>query len=106
MSVNPYDAAILDMDGVVTQTAVLHAQAWKRMFDTYLQGREEGSGRDIEPFDIDADYRAYVDGKPRYDGVRSFLQARGVDLPEGDPSDPPACETICGLGNCKNEMFH
>jgi alpha,alpha-trehalase len=100
MRVNRYDAAILDMDGVITQTATLHAQAWKRMFDSYLQDR------DVEPFDSDADYRTYVDGKPRYDGVRSFLQARGIDLPEGDPDDPPDRETICGLGNLKNEMFH
>jgi trehalose 6-phosphate phosphatase len=98
MNVKRYDAAILDMDGVVTQTATLHAQAWKRMFDTYLQGR------DVEPFDSYADYRAYVDGKPRYDGVRSFLQARGIDLPEGEPNDPPERETICGLGNLKNEV--
>jgi len=100
MSMKWYDAAILDMDGVVTQTATLHAQAWKRMFDTYLQGR------DVAPFDSRADYRAYVDGKPRYDGVRSFLQARGIDLPEGDPNDPPGRGTICGLGNLKNKMFH
>jgi trehalose 6-phosphate phosphatase len=100
MSVKRYAATILDMDGVVTQTATLHAQAWKRMFNTYLQGR------DVAPFDSHADYRAYVDGKPRYDGVRSFLQARGIDLPEGDPNDPPERETICGLGNLKNKMFH
>jgi trehalose-phosphatase len=106
MTVDRYDAVILDMDGVITQTAVLHAQAWKRMFDAYLQSREDGDQRDFEPFDIETDYRAYVDGKPRYDGVRSFLQARGISLPEGDPDDPPERETISGLGNRKNEMFH
>jgi len=106
MRANRFDAVILDMDGVITQTATLHAQAWKRMFDTYLQGRRGEAGRMEEPFDSDADYRAYVDGKLRYDGVRSFLQARGINLPEGDPSDPPQRETICGLGNRKDEMFH
>ena len=106
MHVDRYDAAILDMDGVITQTATLHAQAWKRTFDAFLQDRGGAAGQDAEPFDSDADYRAYVDGKPRYDGVRSFLQARGIDLPEGDPSDPPERETVCGLGNRKNEVFH
>jgi alpha,alpha-trehalase len=106
MTVNQYAAAILDMDGVITQTATLHAQAWKCTFDAFLQGREGVTGQDYEPFDSDTDYRAYVDGKPRYDGVRSFLQARGIDLPEGDPSDPPERETVCGIGNRKNEVFH
>ena len=103
---NRYDAAILDMDGVITQTATLHAQAWKRMFDAYLQSRSGSADQDYEPFDSDTDYRTYVDGKPRYDGVRSFLQARGIDLPEGNPNDPPERETVYGLGNRKNEVFH
>lgn len=106
MNLELYDAVILDMDGVITQTATLHAQAWKRMFDTYLQSRGGQPGRPYEPFDIATDYREYVDGKPRYDGVRSFLRARGITLPEGDPSDAPERETVCGLGNRKNEMFH
>ena len=106
MRVNHYDAAILDMDGVVTQTATLHARAWKRMFDAFLQSRSEETGQDYEPFDSEADYRAYVDGKPRYDGVRSFLQARGIALPEGDPNDAPGRQTIYGLGNRKNALFH
>jgi trehalose 6-phosphate phosphatase len=106
MQADKYDAAILDMDGVITQTATLHAQAWKRMFDAYLAQRGKQEGRSYEPFDSAADYRQYVDGKPRYDGVRSFLRARGIDLPEGDSSDAPERETICGLGNRKNELFH
>jgi alpha,alpha-trehalase len=101
-----YDAAILDMDGVITQTATLHAKAWKRMFDTYLESGDGEATRRGGPFDVRTDYRAYVDGKPRYDGVRSFLQARGIELPEGYPSDPPESETICGLGNRKNEIFN
>jgi trehalose 6-phosphate phosphatase len=106
MQAHKYDAAILDMDGVITQTATLHAQAWKRMFDAYLAQRGKQEGRSYEPFDSAADYRQYVDGKPRYDGVRSFLRARGIALPEGDPSDAPEQETICGLGNRKNALFH
>jgi alpha,alpha-trehalase len=99
-------AAILDLDGVITQTAHLHAQAWKQMFDVFLQARNERTGEDHAPFDAEADYDEYVDGKLRYDGVRSFLESRGIALPEGNPSDPPDAETICGLGNRKNEIFH
>ena len=106
MANRPFDAAILDMDGVITQTARLHAQTWKRMFDEYLAGRGERDGRNYAPFDADADYRKYVDGKPRYDGVRSFLQARGIVLSDGEPRDPPDLETVCGLGNRKNVLFH
>jgi len=96
-----YDAMILDLDGVVTRTAALHAQAWKQVFDDFFSRR----GGDFEPFDIARDYRRYVDGKPRYDGVRSFLASRGIALPEGAPSDPPKTETVCGLGNRKDELF-
>ncbi|MBE9129408.1 MULTISPECIES: trehalose-phosphatase [unclassified Coleofasciculus] len=105
MNNNPYKAAILDLDGVITQTARLHARAWKQMFDDYLQQHSEGEGENHTPFDIDADYNKYVDGKPRYDGVRSFLASRGIELPQGNPDDPPGKETICGLGNRKNEIF-
>ncbi|MBW3543779.1 MAG: beta-phosphoglucomutase family hydrolase, partial [Planctomycetes bacterium] len=94
------------MDGVITQTAVLHAQAWKQMFDRFLAARAERTGEKLAPFDADTDYRRYVDGKPRYDGVRSFLESHGIRLPEGDPDDPPDAETICGLGNRKNVLFH
>jgi beta-phosphoglucomutase family hydrolase len=97
-------ACLFDLDGVLTQTAKVHAAAWKQMFDEFLRARAERRGEEFEPFDKLADYDAYVDGKPRYDGVRSFLQSRGIDLPEGDPSDRPDAETIHGLGNRKNEL--
>lgn len=101
MNDNQYQAAILDLDGVITQTARQHARAWQQMFDRYLQQQR----KEHAPFDIDADYHKYVDGKPRYDGVRSFLESRGIELPQGSPDDPPGKETICGLGNRKNELF-
>ncbi len=99
-----FDAVLFDLDGVLTETATLHAAAWTRMFDTFLRSRAEASGEPLELFDIDDDYRRYVDGKPRYDGVRSFLASRGIELPEGEPSDPPIFETVAGLGNRKNEL--
>ena len=102
ISAQAFDLVIFDLDGVITKTAELHAAAWKRLFDSYLQRRQ---GTDAEPFDADADYRAYVDGKPRYDGVKSFLASRGITLPYGDPGDDPMKETICGLGNAKNQAF-
>lgn len=97
-------ACLFDLDGVLTQTARVHAQAWKEMFDAFLRERSERGGEPFVPFDPVADYSAYVDGKPRYDGVRSFLASRGIQLPEGDPSDPPSAETVFGLGNRKNEL--
>jgi alpha,alpha-trehalase len=100
-----YDAAILDMDGVITRTARAHAIAWKKMFDDYLRERSEREGTDFVPFDDRKDYYRYVDGKPRYDGVRSFLESRGIELPLGTPEDPPEEETVCGLGNRKNRYF-
>jgi len=101
-----FHAAIFDMDGVITQTAKVHARAWKRMFDEYLQRRGEREGESHESFDIDEDYRRYVDGKPRYEGARSFLASRGIAISDGDPDDPPDKETVCGLGNRKNQLFH
>ena len=98
-------AVIFDLDGVVTDTASVHAAAWKRMFDTYLQERSRRTGEPFRPFDIDRDYREYVDGKPRYDGVRDFLRSRGITLAEGDSADPPDAETIRGLGNRKDRYF-
>jgi len=92
------------MDGVITDTAGIHAAAWKSMFDEYLQRLAKEKGEPFRPFDLAADYRAHVDGKPRYDGVRDFLESRGLTLPEGAPSDPPAAETVCGLGNRKDEL--
>lgn len=105
ISADDFDAVIMDMDGVVTRTAALHAEAWKAVFDAYLKAREvRGEGR-YAPFDLIDDYRRHVDGKPRYAGVASFLAARGIAIPYGDPSDSPRRETICGLGNRKNEAF-
>jgi beta-phosphoglucomutase family hydrolase len=97
-------AGLFDLDGVLTQTAKVHAAAWKEMFDAYLRERATRTGEQFVPFDPVADYDQYVDGKPRYEGVRSFLAARGIELPEGDPNDPPDAETIHGLGNRKNEI--
>lgn len=93
------DAVIFDMDGVVTDTASVHAAAWKDVFDEFLRPRG-----DPVPFSGE-DYRRYVDGRPRYDGVRGFLASRGITLPEGDPSDPPDRQTVCGVGNRKNARF-
>lgn len=101
---NAIDAVVFDMDGVVTRTASVHAAAWKKLFDDYLEQRAGAQG-DWKPFDSDADYRVYVDGKARYDGVRSFLASRDIHLPEGDPADSPDAETVCGLGNRKNGYF-
>jgi beta-phosphoglucomutase family hydrolase len=97
-------ACLFDLDGVLTQTAKVHAAAWKQMFDEYLRRRAEQRGEKFVPFDKVRDYDEYVDGKPRYDGVRSFLSSRGIDLPQGTPQDPPDAETIDGLGNRKNEI--
>ena len=97
-------ACLFDMDGVVTQTAVVHAAAWKEMFDEFLRTRASQTGTEFVPFDSHADYDAYVDGKPRLDGTRSFLESRGIDLPEGTPNDPPGTPTVYGLSNRKNDL--
>ncbi len=97
-------ACLFDLDGVLTETAKVHDRAWKQTFDEYLRRRAERSGEPFTEFDPVGDYDAYVDGKPRYDGVRSFLESRGITLPEGRPSDPPDAETICGIGNRKNTL--
>jgi beta-phosphoglucomutase family hydrolase len=94
-----FDAALFDLDGVLTPTAEVHMRAWGQMFSTYFV--EHG----IEPPYTDADYFAHVDGKPRYDGVRAALASRGIELPEGDPGDAPGTQTVCGLGNTKNALF-
>lgn len=99
-----FDAVLFDLDGVLTDTAKIHAASWKKMFDDFLARWSLEGGRPLRPFDIATDYRRYVDGKLRYDGVRSFLESRGISLPYGDPRDPPNRETICGLGNRKDEM--
>jgi beta-phosphoglucomutase family hydrolase len=97
-------ACLFDLDGVLTRTAKVHAAAWKEMFDAYLRARAARTGEELVPFDAVADYDEYVDGKPRYDGVRSFLASRGIELPEGEKDDPPSAETVRGLGNRKNEL--
>ncbi len=97
-------ACLFDLDGVLTQTAKVHAAAWKQMFDEYLRERAEREGEKFVAFDREQDYDEYVDGKPRSDGVRSFLQSRGIELPSGAPDDPPDAETVDGLGNRKNEL--
>ena len=101
---DPITACLFDLDGVLTQTAKVHAAAWKQMFDEYLRQRATARGEQFVPFDPVRDYDEYVDGKPRYDGVRSFLTSRGIELPQGTPSDTPDAETIDGLGNRKNEI--
>jgi beta-phosphoglucomutase family hydrolase len=95
---------LFDLDGVLTQTAKVHALAWKQMFDAYLRGQADESGGDFAPFDATRDYNEYVDGKQRADGVRSFLDSRGIKLPDGRPTDPPDAATINGLGKRKNEI--
>jgi beta-phosphoglucomutase family hydrolase len=98
------DAVIFDLDGVITDTAGVHTHAWKRLFDNVLAERAEASGETFVEF-TEQDYLDHVDGKPRYDGVRSFLASRGFELPEGSPDDPPDVQTVCGLGNRKNRHF-
>ncbi|WP_432866351.1 beta-phosphoglucomutase family hydrolase [Microbispora rosea] len=95
---------LFDMDGVLTRTARIHAAAWKEMFDEYLRDRAAATGTPFVPFDEAGDYERYVDGKKRLDGTRGFLLARGIDLPEGRPDDPPGMPTVNGLSNRKNEL--
>jgi beta-phosphoglucomutase family hydrolase len=97
-------ACLFDLDGVLTKTAKVHAAAWKEMFDAYLRERSARTGEPFVPFDAVAEYDQYVDGKPRYEGVQSFLASRGIELPRGVPNDPPQAETVDGLGNRKNEI--
>ena len=100
-----YEAVIFDLDGVITKTALVHAQAWKAMFDEYLKLREERDKEPFAEFTHEKDYLPFVDGKPRYQGVQSFLESRGIQIPFGDPEDSPETETVCGLGNKKNIHF-
>jgi beta-phosphoglucomutase family hydrolase len=97
-------AFLFDLDGVLTETAVVHAAAWQEMFDQYLKQRAQQTGEQFTPFDTVADYDRYVDGKPRDDGTRSFLESRGIHLPEGSPDDPAGAPTVHGLGKLKNEI--
>jgi beta-phosphoglucomutase family hydrolase len=98
-------ACLFDLDGVLTDTASVHTKAWKEMFDAFLSQRAERTGEEFVPFDPESDYRKYVDGKKREDGVRSFLESRNIELPEGDPDDAGEDDTINGLGTRKNDMF-
>ncbi len=98
-----YDAALFDLDGVLTPTAQVHMSAWERMFTDYLASRDDAG--ELTPY-RESDYFDYIDGKPRYDGVRAFLASRGIELPEGDPSDSTDQLTVCGLGNRKNDAFN
>ncbi|TYK47727.1 HAD family hydrolase [Actinomadura decatromicini] len=97
-------ACLFDLDGVLTRTAAVHAAAWKEMFDGYLRERARRTGEPFTEFDAVKDYGRYVDGKKREDGTRSFLESRGIELPEGGPDDPPEAETVRGLGNRKNAL--
>lgn len=111
MSKNPitrekYDAVLFDLDGVITATAKLHAACWKKMFDEYLEKRANQKGVPFTPFEIATDYKLYVDGKPRFDGVRDFIKSRDINLPEGTRDDSPEMETVGGLGNRKNELIN
>lgn len=105
LDMRAFDAAVFDLDGVVTRTAAVHAAAWKELFDAFLAHRAARTQGTFQPFDVEHDYRRYVDGKPRYEGVQSFLESRGIRLPYGQPDDPPDRETIYGLGNRKNQLF-
>jgi len=100
-----YDAALFDLDGVITRTAKVHSAAWKELFDDFLEKKAWHEDSERTPFDPVHDYQEYVDGKPRYEGVRSFLKSRKMELPLGDPSDPPGYDTVCALGNMKNTFF-
>jgi beta-phosphoglucomutase family hydrolase len=97
-------ACLFDLDGVLTDTASVHAAAWKQMFDDYLRARAQRDGTPFEPFDVKADYGPYVDGKPRLAGTAAFLRSRGIELPEGGPGDPPGAETIYALATKKNDL--
>ena len=98
-----FDAALFDMNGVLTDTARIHAASWKKTFDGFLKQRAQTTGEPFRPFEME-DYELDVDGRPRYDGVRNFLESRGIKLPEGRPEDPSDRKMVCGLGNRKNEM--
>ena len=115
LSPRDYDAVLFDLDGVLTNTAAVHAAAWKRLFDSFLKRHAEATGKPFVPFDIDSDYRLRVDGKPRYEGVKAFLESRGIQLPAGEPGDPPEaaarsgdatvadCRSVCSIeaGYCR-----
>jgi beta-phosphoglucomutase family hydrolase len=106
MKQHHFQAVIFDLDGVITDTAAVHSASWKLMFDEYLTILADRTDTTYQEFTHEGDYLPYVDGKPRFKGVASFLKSRGIDLPFGSPNDPPSKETICGLGNRKNQLFN
>ena len=101
-----YEAVLFDMDGVITDTVSIHATCWKTMFDEFLQKWATRNATPFRSFDVVTDYKLQVDGKPRYQGVRDFLNSRGIALPQGTPEDSSTAETVCGLGNRKNELVN
>jgi beta-phosphoglucomutase family hydrolase len=101
-----FEAVLFDLDGVLTDTASLHSEAWKQTFDEFLRQRAEASGEPFREFDIGEDYRRYVDGRPRYDGVRDFLHSRGIELPEGPEGAAPGFDSVRALGNRKDELVN
>jgi len=101
-----FESVIFDMDGVITKTATVHAKAWKKIFDDYMRERSEKLGEEFKEFDKNKDYLQFVDGKPRYKGVQSFLKSRKISVPFGKPEDPETKETCCGIGNRKNVVFN
>jgi beta-phosphoglucomutase-like phosphatase (HAD superfamily) len=104
-STHSFDAAIFDLDGVVTESATVHSRAWKAMFDDYLRSRQQRLGEPLREFTHEGDYLPYVDGKPRVKGIESFLASRGIKLPTGDPNDDETKETLWGLSAKKNNLF-
>ncbi|MEL6778046.1 MAG: beta-phosphoglucomutase family hydrolase [Cyanobacteria bacterium J06597_16] len=104
-SVADFKAVLFDLDGVLTPTANIHAACWKRVFDDFLAHHAQVTDTAFDPFDLQRDYSLYVDGKPRYPGVESFLASREIQLPYGEPSSPPNCSTVCGIGNGKDSYF-
>lgn len=101
-----YDVVLFDLDGVLTRTASVHAEAWKKLFDEFLELHATKAGKQLGPFDIETDYPRYVDGKPRYDGVTDFLKARGIELSLGTAEDGPEVKSVRALGNLKDRYFH
>jgi len=101
-----FDAVLFDLDGVLTATAKVHAVCWKKLFDTFLKKRAADMNDNFQPFDIESDYKLYVDGKLRYEGVQSFLESRDIQLPHGDPGEAPSYDSVCGLGNIKEDLVH
>ena len=106
IALSQFDAVLFDLDGVITATAKVHADCWKRIFDGFLRQRAEETDKPFQPFDIQNDYKLYVDGKMRYVGVQSFLESRGIQLAYGEPSAPPGYDTVCALGNFKDVFFN